>query len=431
MIKFKLLLKQETNKLFSTGFFHIFGSDVINKILGFASGIILIRILSKSDYGIYAYANNIYSFFLLVSGFGMASSVLQMGSETADEKIRNAVFSYGCRVGTFFNICLGIVILLVSIFIKLPIKGSNTLLALMFLLPLMDLLPGLQFTYLRTELRNKEYSSVNVISTASKLFFACLLSLLLRAQGLILGYYLADLLLIILLIQKYKVRLPINKPDSLGINKREMLRIGGISTLNNGLSQAMYLMGIFVLGIIIPDKIVIASYKIATIIPTALNFIPASVITYVYPYFARNRFNKKWLLKNYRSIVLSFGIANVLVALLLIIFAPYVIRIVFGAQYLDAVMPFRILCFSYTIAGTFRIISGNLLVTQRKLKANLYLAVLSSVMNTVMSVIMIKAWGSDGAAIATLLTVVITSIISTSYLIYVFKHVEQATESGL
>ena len=39
-------------KLFSTGFFHIFGSNVINKILSFASGILLVRILTKSEYGI-------------------------------------------------------------------------------------------------------------------------------------------------------------------------------------------------------------------------------------------------------------------------------------------------------------------------------------------------------------------------------------------
>ena len=44
------------NTLFKTGFFHIFGSNVINKILAFLSSVILVRILTKTEYGAFTYA---------------------------------------------------------------------------------------------------------------------------------------------------------------------------------------------------------------------------------------------------------------------------------------------------------------------------------------------------------------------------------------
>ena len=93
----------------------------------------------------------------------------------------------------------------------------------------------------------------------------------------------------------------------------------------------------------------------------------------------------------------------------------------FGAQYLDAVPVFRILSLNYFISGTFRILSGNLLVTQRKLKFNLFVAVVSSAVNIIANFLFIQWWGAIGAAIATVLVVVISSILSTTYLIITFK----------
>ena len=169
----------------------------------------------------------------------------------------------------------------------------------------------------------------------------------------------------------------------------------------------------------------IASYKVATTIPTALTFIPLSVITYAYPYFARNRDNRAWMTTNYRHLVLAMGGVNFVIAGGLILIAPWLIGLVFGRVYLDAVLPFQILCASYIFSGTFRIVSGNLLVTQRKLKFNLFMAVFSSAMNTVLNVFMIRVWSSVGAALATFVTALITSILSTAYLIKTIRTIPQ------
>ena len=48
------------------GAVHILGTNVVNKVLSFFTNIFIVRFLTKSEYGIFGYANNIISFFLLV-----------------------------------------------------------------------------------------------------------------------------------------------------------------------------------------------------------------------------------------------------------------------------------------------------------------------------------------------------------------------------
>lgn len=422
---YEMKAKKILNRLFNTGFFHIFGSNVINKILSFASGILLARILTKSEYGIYSYANTLMGFFLLVSGFGMVSGLLQVGSEQKLEEKRLGLYKFACRFGFLFNLLLAAVILLVALVIPLPIAGSGKILALMCLYPLFTLLRDLKTSYLRAEMRNQEFSFANTFSSVSIVVLSCSMALLFRAEGLVLGQNLACILTILFISKKCGIRTSLANSNLDARDRRDLLGICAICVLNNGLSELMYLLDVFILGLTVPDETVIASYKVATTIPTALVFIPQSIIIYVYPYFARNRENRDWLFANYRRLVLSMGVLNLLVGGGLFLVAPWFVTLVFGERYLDAVLPFQILCASYIFSGTFRIVSGNLLVTQRKLKFNLFVAVLSSATNTVLNVFLIRAWGSVGAALATLITVLLTSILSTAYLIRTIRAIPQ------
>lgn len=424
MRKLREYMENLRNKLFKTGFFHIFGSSVINKIVTFASGIILVRILSKEEYGVYTYAENLLSFFTLITGFGVSSGILQLCSETNDNDLRVKIYQYGCRFGLIFNSVIAAIILAIALLIPLPINGANGCLALMCALPLVQLFSELQRTFLRTELKNKEYGYANTFNTFVTFVSACLLSYLFRSSGLVLAHYLAAFSTALIIVVIYNVPFSIRRSILDEATIKSLLNISSISMVNNGLSKLMYLLDIFVLGLVVPDETVIASYKIATTIPNALIFVPASVIIYVYPYFARNKDNKKWLKKNYLRVTLAMGSFNLLISTMLVIFAPLIIKIVFGEQYLDALIPFRILSVSYLFSGTFRILAGNILITQRKLKYNLFVAVFSSGLNTLLNVLLINRWESMGAALATIITVIVTSILNVGYLKKTFDNIK-------
>lgn len=421
-IKEQKLLPQ-IKKLFSTGFFHIFGGNVINKVITFVSGIILVHLLSKPEYGVFTYAWNIYGIVFLFSGMGMDSSMLQLSSEHGGEpKYTKSVCSYSTKFGLLFNILLTLALLIIALFCPLKIEAGRPLIFALCLLPLFQFLFSMMSQFLRSQKQNKEFATLAVINTSICFVVSVGACLLLKAMGLVVGYYAAAIISIAFGILVYKVRLYSKDTIDTSADKKALLSIGLVSMVNNGLSQLMYLLDVFVLGIVDPQETLLASYKVATIIPTALTFIPQSLMVYVYPYFAEHKDDGEWCLKRYRQILLGIGAFNLFISGVLCLGAPLIIRLIFGYEYLDAVPVFIILSINYFISGTFRIVSGNLLVTQRRLKFNLLVAIVSSVTNIIADYFFIQWWGSMGAAFATVLVVIISSIMSTARLIYSFKH---------
>ncbi len=424
---FILEAKKTLSAFFTTGFFHVFGSSVINKIIAFLSGAILVRILSKSEYGVFTYAWNIYSIIVLFNGMGVESGVLQLASEHSGEtNYLKKCSNYGTRFGLKFNCILTVFLLCIGLFSPLKIEGGRVLLCSLCLLPSSTFIFNMMIIYLRSQKKNKEYAILSVVNTLLVFVFSAGFAFIIREMGLVLGHYFASVVSCFLGFIAFRIGL-INRVDSdIKSDKGILLRIAFISMINNGLSQLLYLLDVFVLGIVDPQETILASYKVATMIPTALTFIPASLVIYVYPYFAEHKNDGKWALKRYKQILIGLGSFNLILSSLLFILAPYIIRIIFGEQYLDSVPVFRLLAVNYFISGTFRTVSGNLLVTQRKLKFNLFVAVISSFTNIVADYFFIQWWGSMGAALATLLVVIISSVINTSYLIYSFNKLNTA-----
>lgn len=423
MNKWIVIVKGNIRKLICSGFVYIFGSSVLNNAIAFLSGIILVRILSKSEYGIFSYAWNIFSIVMLLNGCGIASAVLQLCSErNTDNQYCNEVYNFGKKFGLAFNVVLFVVLFIAGVFFPLPINGAGKLLTISSLLPMLIFLFDIQNSYMRAKKMAKQYAMFSSINTALVFCFSVVGALLFKENGLIIGRYVAYGFTVLLMSKIVLFPRKIKKYSGLNDNdKRAMLGIGGISAVNSGLSQILYLVDVFIIGIVLPNEAVIASYKVATQIPTALSFIPTALVIYIYPYFAEHKEDKSWCLRSYKKILFLMGTLNIFILGILYIMAPQIVQITFGKQYLDSVIPFRILSVSYFFSGTFRTIAGNLLVTQRKLKYNMFVAIFSGTLNIVLDVLLISMWGSNGAAIATLLITVVTSILNVGYLLYIFK----------
>jgi len=141
-------------------------------------------------------------------------------------------------------------------------------------------------------------------------------------------------------------------------------------------------------------------------------------MTFAYPYFARHWQEKAWVKQKYWKMTKQLAVVNGLVSAFLFIFAPLIIRIVFGTQYLDSVVPFRILAIGFFIAATFRIPAGNTLVAIGKIKVNFINSVISGIANIVLDIVLIYQYGATGAAVATVIVFVVSSVISVGYLIH-------------
>lgn len=416
-------MRGKVKLLIDKGFFHIFASNVINKVIQFSSGVFLVRLLSKEQYGLYSYTQNLLMFFVIFNGLGMLEGMLQFGSETADDSKRLSIFRYGIKIGVGFNILVSIVILLSAAYLPLEFENARPILKAMFILPLMRFILEVFPIYFRTILENKKFSLLSNISTALTFVFSVLGAYYFEVIGVIAFGYIALLLAIAMGLRFIGSKVvDIIKAKSLSEKlKKEFLKYSIASSFNNAISQMLYVIDIFLIGIFISDELIIASYKTSTLIPFALNFIPISIMIFIYPYFSRSNSNKEWIKENYIRLTKYLFLLNALISMILFVFAPLIIKLLFGSQYLDSVGSFRVLAIGYFFAATFRIPVGNILNMLRKVKFGLYLSIITGTLNIVLDIVLIKIYGAIGAAYATLIVYIFTSVIGTLYLNYVLK----------
>ena len=402
------------------GAFHIFGANLVNKSLLFFTSIIVIRILSKNDYGAWAYANNILNLFMLFKSLGTPSGVLQFSSSAENDAERRLYFKQGYLLGFFFNIIVSIALLLFSHMGNLPVAGSIEILKYLWLIPLMLGIFHTIISYKRALLKNRYFSMVNVSHTALHLLFVALMGLFFGIKGIIAGKYIALLLILAFMFFTTREDMPGIK-EIKGILKsieKKFVKYCVTASMTNSLSSALYLLDTFILGLVLKDSIVVASYKVSSSIPFALNVIPASAIMFFYPYFAKLSNNIEKAKKYFYKVQLGLLAINLVITILLFSAAPLVITLLYGNGYSDSILAFRILIVGYFFAGTFRIPAGNFIASQFHVRFNLLVTIFSGVLNILLDLLLISKYGKLGAAIATASIFLVTSVISNVYILF-------------
>ena len=102
------------------------------------------------------------------------------------------------------------------------------------------------------------------------------------------------------------------------------------------MSSILYLIDVFLVGLILKEGISVASYKTATLIPFALNFLPMSIIQFIYPYLAKNCNNMIYIKDLYIKILKIFFVLNSFIAIILFVSADFLLPFLFRSVYVDS-----------------------------------------------------------------------------------------------
>jgi len=100
--------------------------------------------------------------------------------------------------------------------------------------------------------------------------------------------------------------------------RKKIIGYSFVSSATNVLSQLLYLLDVFVLGYMTKNTNTIASYKVATLIPYNLTFIPLSVMVFIYPYFAKYSTDKEWVRTKYKDMLKVMILLNLNISILAI-----------------------------------------------------------------------------------------------------------------
>lgn len=407
----------------SKGFFHIFGASTLNKIIQFCSGIFLVRLVSKNDFGVYSQAQNIVNIFVLFIGLGTNYALMQFGSESKDIEERNSFFKLGLKIAIPFNLLLSGLILVYANIMHITDLKMKIILICMSSLPMFIYLFEYLQIYFRTNLLNIEFSKLSTTNTALMFLLSIVGAMSIGIFGIIFGNYLAYCITIGVAVY-WLLKKQIFSHKFITIEKKvkkDFFSYSITSMFSNSISSLVYLIDIFLIGYLIKDNQILASYKTATLIPFALNFIPISIMTFIYPYFAQNRDNKNWVLKMYQKLQLGLIGFNFIVTFILVVFAPLIIKILFGDSYLDSIPYFRVLSIGYFIASSFRIPAGNVLSMVKKIKFLFIANCMVGIVNIGLDYYLIKNYSALGASISTLSVIILTSIIYNAYLYFYLR----------
>ena len=237
---------------------------------------------------------------------------------------------------------------------------------------------------------------------------------LMKVTGIIVFHYIALFISILFGVYTFSARnvqwSKIKEPERK--EKKNFMSFSILTMLSNAAGQLTYILDVFIIGFLIKDLNILASYKTATIIPFALTFIPISIMIFVYPYFVEHARDVDWVKKNYKNLLLYNGAFNLAISLFLIIFSKLIIRICFGEQYIDTLYAFIILSAGYFISASFRIPAGNILAALGKVKINLYITIIAGILQIILDVVLILNIGSIGAAISSLCIFVFTGMLN-------------------
>lgn len=427
-------IKDAVSHLCAAGLFNVFGAGVINRLLSFLSGLIIVRLIPQEAYGVYSYAYTALNIILLFNGIGAASAILQFASERAFSDRCEEVEAFGLRLGLLFDVFLALILLLLPSVVELPVAGSGRLLRMWFLLPFFQFFCDVQTTSLRSALKNREYAIATNINTAFILVFSTGGAFLGGSVGLIFGRTIAYAITALAVFSLYRVPRCLAKPSSLGMlserirskdkaldagERRSFLAIAVTTAVNSGINQLVYYLGVAIVGTLTEDATSVALFQTALAVPTALDFIPQTLALFVYPYFARHKDEANWVLRRYCQVTVAAASMALGIALFFFFLADWVVGVLYGKDYLAGASIVRILMIGWFFSASLRSIACNLLVTQRRLVYGVAIGILSATVLIVASYSLIPLLGINGAAWAQVAVYLITGIAYSAYFLFV------------
>jgi stage V sporulation protein B len=404
-----------------------FIASIINLFILFLIVVFIGRYLGPADLGLYRIVSTIYGIAMLISAIGMPAAMVKYVAETKDDNQRlRAIVSSGVITSVLLG--LGAIIIfyllaapLASVFNMPRLENLIRLLSVVFPFSLLGaVLLGILngFREMGKFAVGSIFQNFLMVATTVALVLSgfgvtgAVLGLVISAMGGCLFFaYLSKGYLTYLTFQSF---LPTTK---------SILFFGGQTFIGDAINTINYQADVILIGIFLSAGDV-GIYSAAVGFSKFFWLVPNAVKTITYPatseYWSKGnlRFLNKMIDKSMRY---TASITSLL-ALGVCFFAEPIITIIFGAKFIDAVQPLRILVIGVVIFGIFKSVGSTLAGVGRpdlSVKAN----ATGAVINVILNVSLIPILGIVGGAIATTISLILVSAIS-MYFMHKFVHIK-------
>lgn len=394
------------NKIFSNASWLILGK-IFQMLLNLIVGILTARYLGPSNYGLINYANSYIAFFASICNLGINSIIVK---EFVDNRNEN-----GEILGT--SIVLKIISSFLSaitiICLAYALNDNDMTITLIVMLCCIGMLFQV-FETLNYWFQSKLNSKVTAIATLISYFITSLYKIfLLITQKPILyfafstsiDYICLAILLFIFYFANHGQRLSFS-----------------IQTAKRILSQSWHFIvpGLMVAVYSQTDKIMLKHiigatetgyYSTAVSLCNIWCFILIAIIDSMSPVIMKlfNDDYEKYKKMNRLLYSIVFYI-SIIVSLIFLVFGDFIVNTLYGKEYLPAVIPLKILTW-YSAFSYLGVARNIWIVCEKKQKYLLLVYIVSAFLNIILNIILIPILHASGAAIASLLAQILTTII--------------------
>lgn len=380
---------------------------IIQMIISLIVGLITARYLGPSNYGLINYSTTYITFFAALCTLGIPSILVKNFTEKPDEA--------GTAIGT--TICLRFMSsifsgLLIVMIVSILDKGEElTLIVSSIVCVSLIFQPFDTFNYwFQYKYKAKIIAMVSLIAYVSVAAYRVILliqqkSVVWFACAFALDYIVLAVLLFISFKRHHGPKLRFSWKKG-----KELLSLSYHFILSSLMVAIYGYTDKFMLKQML-DETAVGYYSTATAICAMWVFILQAVIDAMYPTIMRlhKQDYELYKKKNRQLYAIVFYMA-IFVSIIISILATFGIHILYGDAYLPAATPLRIVTW-YTAFSYLGVARNAWLVCEGKQKYLKYMYVLAAVINVVLNSILIPIMGTSGAALASLITQIFTSLI--------------------
>ncbi len=398
---------ESLKKLNEKGAFHIFIGSFITKFAAFFGSVFIVRVLTKEEFGVLGYAENLFNYTYVLAGMGLANALLRYVILAGERAEKLAYYKYVVRFSTVFNVLLVVAAGALFVFYPHPTEFA----AARYLVPLLLLslpfrsLSDNQNSLQRAMFDNKGYaiwgSAISIAAVAVKFVLAWLFGL----EGAVLSSLIVYAMFVALLAFYVRGRYfgnvsatALSRDDRKSVNQYSVQYM-----VTNGIWAIFMLNDVLLLGQMTGNANLVAEYKVAYVLPANLSLISASIGVFVTPYFVQHEKEPIWIRKAYKKVFACTAAAIGVVAAVIYIFAGPIISVLYGNQYTAAVPVMRVLLVAAFLNTGLRYTHANLLAAMGQVKPNMLVSLGGVLLQIIVSILVIPSFGAMGVAYTSVL----------------------------
>ena len=408
-------IKAKSRKMYDTGALHITLGTFLTKFVAFFGSIVVVRLLSKEEYGVMSYVENIYSYALIFAALGMSNAVLRYLVIAESNEERRQYFNYIIKRSFFINLGISLILLFASQLVVFPENYSaakQLLPILALLLPFQDLLNDDLYT-IRSFFKNKLYAYAAFFSSAALIVGRIVGAIACGVSGVLWSRVVINMLLAISgLCYVSNKLLVIKNTDRLDKEKKRIIDNYSLQYMvTNGFWAIFMLNDKFLLGLLLNDPAGLADYNVASVLPGNIAIFATAIGSFVGPYFTKNEKNNAWIRRNYKTVfILSAGIVGA-VAFGIGVVARPLIKFMYGEQYLNVIALMRVLLIGAFFNSGLRYTTANLLAAMGEIKYNMAVSGAGIIIQIVLDCLLIPQMGVMAVAVSNCVVFMMMAIV--------------------